>query len=132
LAWTIHPAAQRPGEAVGVALVVALAAALAARLTGSWTAGILAAVLLGASLRAYFLPCRFELDRRGARARGALLGDRALAWEAVRRVVRERHGVHLSTVHSPSRLVRDRGLFLRTAGNRDAVAAFASRRVEGA
>lgn len=132
LSWTIHPAAQRPIEAVAVGALVLLVLPLVIALTGSPGLALLATALLALSLRAYFLPCTFRLDNDGAHAAGPLQARRRLAWEAVRRVVRERHGVHLSTIHSRSRLVRDRGLFLRTAGNRDAVGAFVERRVGAA
>jgi hypothetical protein len=125
LSWTVHPAAREPASALGVAVVIVLAAALTSALTASTPLAVLAAAALAGSLRAFFLPRHYVLDEDGALEQGPLQATRRLTWAEVRSVTRERHGVHLSPLHRPSRWTPDRGLFLRTAGNADIVAAWA-------
>jgi hypothetical protein len=128
LSWTVHPAAQDPARAAVLALVVAVAAALAWAVTRSAAVTAAGVALLLASLSAFFLPRHYVLDEAGAAERGPLRPERRLSWEAVRTVTRERHGVHLSPLHRPSRWTVDRGLFLRAAGNAEDVARFAQQR----
>ena len=125
LRWTVHPAAESPGRAVLLALIVLLASLFAAAAVGSLSLGLLAALLLLVSVRAYFLPRSYELDEAGAREHGPLCAPRSLSWREVRRITAGRFGVHLSPRYSDSRLIRDRGLFLRTRGNRSEVQRFA-------
>ena len=66
-------------------------------------------------------------DPDGARETGPLCADHTLTWDKVRRVVPARFGVHLSPRHNTSRLLPDRGLFLRTAGNRAEVLDYVER-----
>jgi hypothetical protein len=131
LSWTVHPAAQDPARALVLAAVVVLAALLAWTVTRSVTVSAAGVLFLLGSLAAFFLPRTYVLDERGAAERGPLRPERRLAWEAVRSVTRERHGVHLSPLHRPSRWTVDRGLFLRTPGNAEDVTRFAlARRAE--
>ena len=127
LTWTVHPAAERPGRAVLLTLILLVAAALAARQTGSALFGVAGLVFLAVSLRAFFLPRTYALDGQGAEERGPLTATRRLAWTAVQRVSPGRFGVHLSPRLTDSRLLPDRGLFLRTHGNRDEVTRFLTR-----
>ena len=131
LRWTVHPAAQDRLRAALLLGVVALAGLLAFAVSGSaLLAGAGALFLLG-SLRAFFLPRTYVLDATGAREEGPLAAPRRMPWAEVRRVTRGRHGVHLSPLFSEGRWSRDRGLFLRTRGNAERVAAYvAARRPE--
>jgi hypothetical protein len=128
LSWTVHPAAQDPARAAVLALIVAVAAALAWVVTRNAAVTAAGLALLLSSLSAFFLPRHYVLDEAGAAERGPLRPERRLSWDAVRSVTRERHGVHLSPLHRPSRWTVDRGLFLRAAGNAEDVARFALRR----
>jgi hypothetical protein len=128
LSWTVHPAAQDPARAAVLALVVAVAAALAWVVTRNAAVTAAGLALLLSSLSAFFLPRHYVLDEAGAAERGPLRPERRLSWDAVRSVTRERHGVHLSPLHRPSRWTVDRGLFLRAAGNAEDVARFVRRR----
>ena len=128
LSWTVHPAAQDPARAAVLALVVAVAAALAWSVTRSAAVTAAGVALLLSSLSAFFLPRHYVLDEAGAAERGPLRPERRLSWDAVRSVTRERHGVHLSPLHRPSRWTVDRGIFLRAAGNAEDVARFAQQR----
>lgn len=124
LCWTVHPAARSPARALAVAGVVLLAALLAWRITGSTLLAALALLLLGLSVADWFLPRTYTLDGAGARLVGFLCRSRRLAWHEVRRVSAAHAGVHLSPLHSDSRFLPDRGIFLRTNGNRAQVLAF--------
>ena len=124
LAWTVHPAADDPLRAVCLVGVMAIASLIAYRLTESGLFAVFTLIVLMLSLRAFFLPRHYTLDAEGAGETGPLCAPRRLGWPDVRKVARSRFGVYLSTLHSNSRFVRDRGLFLRTAGNRQQVQDF--------
>jgi hypothetical protein len=131
LRWTVHPAAEQRLRTAMLVLAIGLVAALVRSVTGSDVSAALASLLLLASLRAWFLPRTYVLDAAGACERGPLMAPRRLPWSEVRTVSRERHGVHLSPLHRPSRRLADRGLFLRTgdsAGLGAQVADFAGSR----
>jgi len=133
LRWTVHPAAQDRLRAALLLAVVAVAGLLALAVSGSALLAATGALVLLASLRAFFLPRTYVLDATGAREEGPLAAPRRLEWSEVRRVTRERHGLHLSPLFSEGRWSRDRGVFLRTRGNAERVAAYvAARRPESA
>src|SRR5258705_1893106 len=133
LRWTVHPAAQDRLRAALLLAVVALAGLLALAVSGSALLAAAGALLLLASLRAFFLPRTYVLDATGAREEGPLAAPRWLAWSEVRRVSQQRHGLYLSPLFSEGPWSRDRGLFLRTRGNAEHVAAYvAARRPEAA
>ena len=119
--WTVHPAASERARSLLVLAAIVIAAALAAAVTGSDGLGLVAALALAWSLRAWFLPRTFVLDAQGASEDGPLARTRRLPWAAVRRAVREPHGLYLSTRLTVSRWLPDRGLFLRTADNAEEV-----------
>jgi len=125
LRWTVHPAAHDRARAVLVLAVVALAGLLAFVLSQSALLAAAGTFLLLASLRAFFLPRTYVLDARGAREEGPLATARTLPWSDVRVVTRVRNGVHLAPLYVEPRWRADRGLFLRTHGNAERVAAFA-------
>lgn len=132
LRWRIHPAAAQPARAVAVVAVIALAAALAFSVSGSGATAVVAGLLLAGSLRSWFLPRDYVLGADGAVESGLLQTGRRVAWDHVRSISRERHGIHLSALGQPSRWVRDRGLFLRTDGDprlAEAVLAFVHERL---
>ncbi len=137
--WTIHPAAERPGRATVLAVVMLTASILAAQAAASPAFGLVALLFLAISLRAFFLPRRFALDATGACESGPLTARQRIAWSDVRTVRASRFGVHLSPRLNDSRLLPDRGLFLRTRtdggqgddpGRRVAVEAFVSAHTE--
>lgn len=114
--WRVHPAAEHPGRTALVGAILVLSALACAIWTGSGTIGLLALAVLVASLRAYFLPCRYELTDEGAVEQGAWGGPRTLAWSDVRRALLDPRGVVLSPRATLSRWLPDRGLYLRTRG----------------
>jgi hypothetical protein len=118
LRWTVHPAADDPLRAATLVAALGVASTLAFEYSGSALLGILGFVMLALSLRAWFLPRRYALDEAGAHESGPLTATRHLPWSDVRSVAPGRFGIYLSTLHSRSRFVRDRGLFLRTAGGK--------------
>lgn len=123
ISWSVHPAAEQRGRTLAVVAVLAVAALLTFRVSGSALLGATALLVLLLSVRAWFLPRRYVLDRRGASESGPLCRTRRLDWTMVRRVQAARAGIHLSPRHAESRLLPDRGLFLRTAANNAAVLA---------
>jgi len=133
LRWTVHPAAQDRAAAGVVAGIVLVAGLLAFALSGSAPLAVAGVLFLLASLRAFFLPRTYVLDAAGASESGPLGRPRRLAWSEVRRVTRVRRGLQLSPLFRESRWRAEAGLFLRTAGNAERVAAFvAAHHAEGA
>ena len=125
LRWTVHPASRAPVRTAALGTLVLVIGPLVAWSTGYFAVGAFAVVALGASLRPWFLPRTYELDARGARETGPLSPARELPWQDVRRVSRSRFGIHLSPIHSDSRVLPDKGLFLRLDGApRERVTAF--------
>lgn len=116
--WRAHPARSRPLAALHGALAIGGIAVLCATLGGVFWGG-LAVVLLVVSLRRFYFPSRFTIDRQGITA-SDLLGTRRLAWSEVRRFCQDRHGAYLSTRSCPSRWDAYRGVHVL----------FGSRRVE--
>ena len=129
LVWTVHPAGDKPAQGLAVGAVIAVATLLCWRVTQSLTLTLLAVVFLAGSLRSFFLPRLYRLDAEGASESGPLCQPRTLAWASIRKVSLGPGGLHLSLLHSTSRLVRDRGLFLRTPGRSREVADFVERHV---
>lgn len=130
LRWTVHPAAQERGKAGVVSAIVAVAGLLAFAASGSALLALLGVLFLLGSLRAFYLPRTYVLDGQGAREEGPLARPRRLSWSEVRRVTRARNGLQLSPLFSESRWRAEDGLFLRTAGNEERVAAFVAARAE--
>jgi len=124
LRWTVHPAAQDRAAAGVVTAIVAVAGLLAWALSGSVLLAVLGVLFLLGSLRAFFLPRTYVLDAQGATEQGPLARPRRLPWGEVRRVTRARHGLQLSPLFRDRRWGADAGVFLRTAGNAEHVAAF--------
>jgi hypothetical protein len=129
LRWVVHPAGDNPAQAFALAAIMAVAAVLCWRVSGSVVLSSLGLVFLGASLRSFFLPRSYRLDTNGASESGPLCTPRTLSWESVRRVSPGPLGLHLSLLHSSSRLVPDRGLFLRAPRRQQQVADFVARHV---
>ena len=101
------------------AIVAAIAAGVGVSF-GSAGWAVFAAGVLGISLARYFFPTEYRLDAEGVRVR--FLGQvRARRWAEVRGVYPHGDGVHLSPFASPSRLDPFRGIYVRFAGNREAV-----------
>ncbi len=130
LQWTVLPAAREPLRACAIAAIVALTALWVWSWSRSAVLTVAGATFLLLSLRAFFLPRTYHLDADGASEAGLLQARRRLEWNQVRRVSPQRFGVHLSTLHTTSRFVPDRGLFLRTDRNRGEVADFVRAHVE--
>jgi len=113
-----------------VAIVLAICIGLAVSF-GAAGYGALAIGLLGIMLARYFVPTRYVLDDEGVRAR--FLGrEVARPWSEVRSIYAHRDGVHLSPFERPSTLDPFRGLYVRFAGNREAVLAHCERHVRKA
>lgn len=128
-AWRVHPAAEHPGRTVLVALILVLAGLACAVFARSTGVGLVAVGVLAASLRAYFLPTRYELTDDGASERAVWGDGRTIAWDDVRRVSVDPRGVVLSPRATVSRWLPERGVFLRTHGRAHRAAVLAE--VEG-
>jgi hypothetical protein len=119
-----------PRSVALVAIVAGISVAVGVSFEAAgWAA--FSALVLGISLARYFAPTDYTLDGEGVRAR--FLGrERRRPWSEVRGVYPHRDGVHLSPFARPSPLDPFRGIYLRFAGNRDAVLAICERHVRRA
>jgi hypothetical protein len=124
LEWTVHPARERPWQCMAVVAVIVLAC------VGVWYGfqslwfAFIAAVVLPLSLLSYFAPTTYRLSKEGVEVRGPLFTDRR-EWSKFRRVFPDRDGVLLTPLKRPTRLAYTRGVYLRCADNREAVAGLA-------
>ncbi len=117
--WRAHPAAERPGSAVGaLAIIAGLAAATGLSFGAEWAA--LAAVVLVLSLRRFFFPSTYIIDGHGLTARIALT-SRRLRWADARRFLVDGRGGYLSTRGRRSWLDAYRGLHVLFGRHRDEV-----------
>ncbi len=109
IAWTVHPARQRP-LATLVALLVILAFALAVHTFagGGWW-GLAAGLLLLGSLHRYFLPSRYRIDHAGVEVR-TCFGRRFQSWSDVHRIDLGDQAAWISTFAQPHWLEYRRGL----------------------
>ena len=122
--WTVHPAGRNPARAAVIVAVIAVAGLLSWRVSGAPLFAVLCTLILGGSLRAYFLPRTYVLDGEGASESGPLCTTRVLPWHEIRAVTRARLGLYLSPRLVDSRVLPDRGLFLRMPPDRSHVEAF--------
>lgn len=112
LEWTVSLASRRPEKVAAV-----LGAAAFAGLVGFFVFGSLAlaiigpAVVLGATSE-FLLPVRYRITEDGASARWGI-NVTHIAWENVKRVKADEHGLKLSPLEKPSRLEAFRGVYLR-------------------
>jgi hypothetical protein len=131
IAWTCHPARQRPLAGLLAACVVALL------LTGIWhwfhdlwLTG-LGVLILGFSLSPFYLPTRYLIAQDSVTIR-ATLGERRKNLDLYRRFHADRYGALLSPFDRPSRLDRFHGLNLRfDAPDRERVIGYLKRRFPG-
>jgi hypothetical protein len=105
-----------PRRAVGVVLVILVASGLAAWLWHGLLPALGVAFALLNAVAEFLFPIQYRLTPVGAEMR-CFLSRRAIAWSAVRRILRHPDGVKLSPLERPSRRDPFRGLFLHFAGN---------------
>jgi hypothetical protein len=90
--------------------------------------GLVSLLVLALSLARYLAPTRYVLDERGVAVEFAG-GARFRPWSDFRAFYPHRDGLHLSPFPRPSPLDAFRGVWVRFAGNGEAVRAFVSARV---
>jgi hypothetical protein len=125
LEWRVHLAAQAPGRRAVVLVVIGLASGLAGWLWGSPLPALGVGFALLNAVAEFLFPVHYHLTKDKAEMR-CFLSRRVIAWSDVQRVYRLRDGVKLSPLERPGRREAFRGLFLRFAGNEDAVMAWVS------
>jgi hypothetical protein len=125
LCWTVQPLRQESAARTGllIAAVVLLSIGFGYSFGGGEYA-LLSLIVLAASLSRYWLPTSYEVDAEGVHSKHLGLRQQR-AWREFRRVEVRCDGIFLSPFARQSRLDSFRGLFVRCAENRDAVAAFA-------
>lgn len=119
LAWTAHPARERPVAAIAAGGAVVGLILLSGLMLGPIGGAAAAAVLL-AALHRFFLPSRFSIDAGGITAR-TRFSRRRLAWAEIRRFGHDRLGGYLATRRHESRWGPRRGIHLLWGTSRDDV-----------
>jgi len=120
--WTVHLGRRRPRQTAVLVAVILGASGAAGYGFGSAFWSIAALALLVASVSDFLFPVRYSVAAEGVEARGPI-HRRRMAWQQVRRVVKDDLGVKLSPLPRPSRLEGYRGIYLWFGGNADAVMA---------
>ena len=122
VAWTAHPARQRPLAAAAAIIVIVAFSLLAADLGGHSLWGIASALVLCLSLHHFFFASRYRIDRTGVHAE-TLFGSRSLDWDEIRRIDIGRRGAWCSTFARRHMLEYRRGVLLLFGPQRDAALA---------
>lgn len=120
LQWESHPAKARPRTAVLVGLFLLLLVVMVYLLTYSPLFTVAAALILFGSLSQFFLTTTFEFGERMIRVK-YLVNKIEKEWPQYRTYYEDKNGVLLSPFVRTSRLENFRGIYIRFAGNRDAV-----------
>jgi len=128
VAFTVHPARERPlAAAAAVLVIVALATAVYLSSEAALWA-ILTAVVLCLSLQRFFFATRYECTAEGIQA-ATLMGRRSLRWSEVRRVDVGAHAAWLSTFPRRNWLEHRRGIHVLFGTRREAIEAELRRRL---
>lgn len=114
-AWRIHPAGERPVEALLVAAFVLATATLAALAFRDLFLGGLALLIFSLSLSTYFLPTRYEL-REGEISVRYPFSSRCEPLAKFRSVIGDRNGLLLSPARDHALVHELRSLFLIVPG----------------
>jgi len=125
LAWSVRPAAVRPGRGVAAVVTVAAVAAGTFLLAGPFL-GALAILLLGGSIAPYFVTARYELTEREVAVNSPFQRVRR-PWSDIRRVYVGRDGVSLSPFGRYHVLEPYRSIMLRYGEHREEILAWVGR-----
>jgi hypothetical protein len=111
MTWTIHPAAKRPVQAVGVFLFLVLTIVLVAFSFKDIFLTIIATLILFLSLTQFFLPTKYRVNDKTVEAKYPF-STRTETLDKFRSVIKDRNGLLLSTVKKPSLITEIRSFFL--------------------
>jgi hypothetical protein len=120
LNWSVRLWEQAPERRWIVLAAALLAAGLGYALFQTLLLALVGFGAVMGSTAEYWSPLRYKLDSRGAAVRCGI-STTMIEWSAVKRVVQTEIGVKLSPLEKETRTAVFRGVFLRYAGNRDAV-----------
>ncbi|MGB5106506.1 MAG: hypothetical protein WBP42_07305 [Candidatus Zixiibacteriota bacterium] len=126
--WVCQPAKSRPVVAIAVAVFIVALVVLTYFLTYSPLFAVVAALILWGSLSQFYLQTTFEFTERKVKVK-YLVNKIEKEWAQYRSFYVDKNGVLLSPFVRPSRLENFRGLYIRFAGNRDAVAAIVKSKI---
>jgi len=128
LAWTSHPAKRNRKVTGGVIFLIAVIVVSVYLLTYSVLFTVLSFVIMLGSLAAFFFPTHYRLSEEEIIVK-TTTQNLHKKWSQYRTFYPDKNGVLLSPFARPSRLENFRGIYLRYAGNREAVVAFVKRKI---
>jgi hypothetical protein len=129
LEWSVWPWKESTRRTVIVVAVITAVGVAAWFLFQAVFWGIFAIAILFASLHTYFSRTTYRLDDQQVIVRSSV-GTVAKKWAVFKRYYVDKKGVTLSPFARPSRLEPFRSTRLLYGGNRDAVVAFVSARID--
>ncbi|MGH7200972.1 MAG: hypothetical protein ACREJB_10240 [Planctomycetaceae bacterium] len=129
LSWTVHPARERLGVAMGAVTVIVALAWLSAELMDALWWGLVVAGLMTLLLHRFLLPNSFRIDAEGITATRPW-SEQRLRWSDIRRFVHDERGGLLSTRARPSLLDGFRGMHLLFGEDRERVIATIRERLD--
>ncbi|MEE9167423.1 MAG: hypothetical protein V3U24_08200 [Candidatus Neomarinimicrobiota bacterium] len=118
--WSVHPARERVGAAVGASGAILVMAFLIYFSFQNVLWSCLACVVMLLALNRFYFPSRFIINNEGITAR-YLFATQRYRWREVRRFLNDDRGAYLSSRVRPSRLDVYRGMNILFGRHREAV-----------
>lgn len=115
--WSVDLSGENRSKRVTVVLTAVVVALVAVVLFRQPLLAVIGVVAIAAATLEVFLPIKFRLDAEGAH-RKIGLSESVIAWPAVKRLVEDEVGIHLSPFEEANRMDAFRGVYLRTPSNR--------------
>jgi len=123
LSWVSHPAADNLKRTFLVIIFLMAIFGGIYLTTESVVLTIVAVLIMAGSMSSFFTQTKYGLNEAGIEIK-TLSGRRRFDWGRFRSYYPDKNGVLLSPFVRPSRLENFRGVYIRFAGNREAVVEF--------
>jgi len=124
--WTVRLWERAPQKRWAVIVVGFVGAAIGYAMFENFLVAVVAFICIAASSSEFIFPLHYSLTPETARVRCGL-SVTEIEWKAVKGVIEGSGGVKLSPLARDSRLASFRGVYLRYAGNREAVLEYVKR-----
>jgi hypothetical protein len=129
LQWSVWPYRESARRTALVVAAILAAGALVGLMFQALFWGVFSVLILFASLHTFFTRTTYSLDGDAVTVKSSM-GTAVKKWATFKRYYIDKRGVTLSPFAKPSRLEPFRSTRLLYGGNRDAVVAFVSKRLD--